>query len=220
MTIGWAIFASTLLVLLVLNKPFRKFFLRASLVLAAVAVVVGGGWFVYDIHQQHVAEATQRAWKAQEEKLVNDCIARQARDGDAIDAAAVRATCTLNPDAEPVKIVPTPPIDYEALAKKFGGRPEPAVKPKPKPEPTNFEIRIHDGSYMENGQRQQAYVDYTCVNTTSGEIMADSIEVSPNWEVRNPHSLGYSVKKFADFSSADAYAKRTITADCKKWVAK
>jgi hypothetical protein len=60
------------------------------------------------------------------------------------------------------------------------------------------------------------------VNTETGEFMPTSLQVSPNWEVYvyANSSLYTDKKKFADFNSADAYAKRHITTECKKWVAK
>lgn len=221
MSLGAWIFAAVVLVLLVINTSFRKFFLRAAGVLAALAVIAGVCWYAWDKHQQHAALAA-----------LEKCKARFTTNGWNGDGA-----CQMNPDIEapprdlpPGKFVdsdgvmqdipaPPPGVDYDALAKKYGGTP---VHPKPKPEPTNFQIRVDDGSYVKDGQRVQGYIAYTCVNTDTGEVMPVTYQVSPSWEV-NEDKRGYSSwhpKQFADRESAEAYAKRAVTAACKQWVSK
>jgi hypothetical protein len=125
MSLGAWIFAAVVLVLVVVNPSFRKFFLRAVVVLAAIAVVVGIGWYFYNAHERRVAEAAQKAYETQEkaerEKRVDDCVARQKAGG--VPDGAAQTVCAANPDAE----VETDPWKVVSIA------PTPAPKPKPVP---------------------------------------------------------------------------------------
>jgi hypothetical protein len=213
MTLGAWIFAAVVLVLVVINAPFRKFFLRAAGVLAILAVVAGLGWYVWDKHEQHVAEASRKAYEAEHQKLVDACVARFGQVEKMADVFT-KVACEENPDAQPQ---PQPvALDFSKSI------PVEKAKPKPKPEPTNYEVRVNDGSYVKDGRREQGYVEYKCVNTDTGEVNKSvEMQVSPSWEVvRDPMGAYEREKQFADFESADAYAKRTITTACKKWVAK
>jgi|SRR5580692_1133141 hypothetical protein len=96
MTLGAWIFLSIVLVLVVLNKPFRKFFLWA----AAVSAVCCGLFFGY----VSVSEWRERRAMAREaaiqQKKQDDCNARLNAKGapNVIERLANSETCRANPD--------------------------------------------------------------------------------------------------------------------------
>jgi hypothetical protein len=77
MTLGAAIFASVVLVLLVYNKPFRKASAWVAGVLTGLLLVGALGWYTYVKYQEHVQVKEAAAHK----KLVDDCIARFSSSG-------------------------------------------------------------------------------------------------------------------------------------------
>jgi len=97
MTLGVAIFASVVLVLLVYNKPFRKI----CAWIAGVAVVIALGWYIYTRYQNSVQEKTAAAHK----KLIDDCVKRFSTSGY-VDSGPwakyidVRSSCENDPDSE------------------------------------------------------------------------------------------------------------------------
>ena len=103
MTLGAAIFASVVLVLLVYNKPFRKASAWVAGVLAGIILVGGLGWYAYGKYQDY-SQAKQPA--ALHKKLVDACIARffSTSDYRNTDEWApyldVTTTCENNPNED------------------------------------------------------------------------------------------------------------------------
>lgn len=77
MTLGAAIFASVVLVLLVYNKPFRKASAWVAGVLAGIVLVGGLGWYAYAKYQDY----SQAKQAALHKKLVDACVARFSTSG-------------------------------------------------------------------------------------------------------------------------------------------
>jgi len=98
MSLGTAIFASVVLILIVFNKPFRKFFFW----FAGIAVVLAGvaylGWFVYSRHLEHIREAEQQRIAAEHQRLVDDCVKRSQTSGSANTLAQL--ICEDKPDTD------------------------------------------------------------------------------------------------------------------------
>ena len=72
MTLGAAIFASVVLVLLVYNKPFRKASAWIAAIALGLALVIGLGWYAYVKYQDHAQAKQAEAHK----KLVDACVER------------------------------------------------------------------------------------------------------------------------------------------------
>jgi hypothetical protein len=107
MTIGWAIFASTVLVLLVLNKPFRKFMAWFAGITAVLALVVGLGYYLWAKHADRIEAQQREAQAAAHQKLVDACMARFAQAENTADLIT-KVACEENPDAQPQPPAPKP----------------------------------------------------------------------------------------------------------------
>ena len=114
MTLGAAIFASVVLVLLVYNKPFRKASAWVAGVLAGIILVGGLGWYAYGKYQDY----SQAKQAALHKKLVDACIARFSTSGygktddEWVDYIDVPATCENDPNQDwssKSKLVPNAP---------------------------------------------------------------------------------------------------------------
>jgi hypothetical protein len=75
-SIGTAIFCSVVLVLLVINKPFRKVMAWVAGVGVVLAILVGAGYWLYLKHQDHVAKVEAEKWAAGKPARVAECIQR------------------------------------------------------------------------------------------------------------------------------------------------
>lgn len=101
MTLGTGIFASvfssTVLVLAVYHKPFRKFFFWFT-----GAAAVAAGIFFLSVRLYHKHQAKQRA---ESERKFNACVARfpipYVLDGERMSAFAIASACARNPDFAP-----------------------------------------------------------------------------------------------------------------------
>jgi hypothetical protein len=114
MTLGVALFASVVLILLVYNKPFRKvFFWLAGICVVGYGLFLGGV-FLYDYHEVKSAERKTAQQAAEQEKAISKCMKRFP-NGNLIDTALL---CDKNPDAAPIPsaaiVGPKPPFDPTA----------------------------------------------------------------------------------------------------------
>jgi hypothetical protein len=78
-SIGTAIFCSVVLVLLVINKPFRKVMAWIAGIGAILAAVGAGGYWVYLKHQDHIAKLEADKWAAAKPARVAECMERHRK---------------------------------------------------------------------------------------------------------------------------------------------
>src|SRR6266851_3734609 len=107
MTIGWAILASTMLVLLVLNKPFRKFMGWFAGIATALALVFGVGYYLWAKHADRVEAQQREAQEVAHQKLVDACVARFGQ-AEKMAEVMTKVACEENPDAQPQPPAPKP----------------------------------------------------------------------------------------------------------------
>jgi hypothetical protein len=151
MTLGVAIFASVVLILLVYNKPFRKASAWVAGVLAGLALVGALGWYLYGKYQEHV-EAKQAA---AHDKLVTACVLRltgidtnKKPPPDTLPAKFfdVVEVCVQNPDAvdrwEKYEVKPQfdPNKPYSAVVEIHGGETLKIAQPKPSNTSTGLHV--------------------------------------------------------------------------------
>jgi hypothetical protein len=128
MTLGAAIFASVVLVLLVYNKPFRKASAWVAGVLAGIILVGGLGWYAYGKYQDY----SQAKQVAAHKKLVDACVARFStsdyrKTNELAPYLDLTTTCENNPN-----------IDWNSESKSAPNAPYSKV------------VEIHDGDTLTN----------------------------------------------------------------------
>jgi hypothetical protein len=75
-SIGTAIFCSVVLVLLVINKPFRKVMAWIAGIGAVLAILACAGYWLYLKYQDHVAKVEAEKWAAGKSARVVECMQR------------------------------------------------------------------------------------------------------------------------------------------------
>jgi hypothetical protein len=75
-SIGTAIFCSVVLVLLVMNKPFRKVMAWIAGISIVLAILAGAGYWLYLKYQDHVAKVEAEKWAAGKPARVAECMQR------------------------------------------------------------------------------------------------------------------------------------------------
>src|SRR5216683_4098012 len=120
MSLGIAIFASVVLILLVYNQQFRKVFFWIAGVGAAVTGLIVFGVYLYRIHKEKVAEAET----AKQKIRVQACWDRFPKpaenyyvdaNGNRMDTFDVIAECDKSPDTQPLTAGTW--LDYQPKAK-------------------------------------------------------------------------------------------------------
>jgi hypothetical protein len=111
MSLGAWIFAAVVLVLVVVNALFRKSAARAAIVLGALAVLAGTGWYGWTKWQQHketVAANARKAawdksvaaWKTAEDELapyrVPDAVVKSWKDARLFCSTLPKGTIKVN----------------------------------------------------------------------------------------------------------------------------
>jgi len=143
MTLGAAIFASVVLVLLVYNKPFRKASAWVAGVLAGIILVGGLGWYAYGKYQDY----SQAKQAALHKKLVDACIARFSTSGygktddEWVDYIDVPATCENDPNQDwSSKSKSAPNAPDNKVVEIHGGETLKIVRSKSTGAPTAFDM--------------------------------------------------------------------------------
>jgi hypothetical protein len=131
-SIGTAIFCSVVLILLVLNKPFRKVMAWIAAISGALAALAGGGYWLYLRHQDHMAKVQAEKWAAEKPTRVSDCMKRYRK--------AVAVTGWFVPPYGAVK-KDDGNIDVEATCEgnefsEWQSTSAPAPSPSPSPSPS------------------------------------------------------------------------------------
>lgn len=155
MTLGVAIFASVVLILLVYNKPFRKVSAWVAGAVVVVLVLYSFGVYVSDWHTNRVA-------KREYQKAVAACIARFPHAANANDQSCQEDPSPANDTWRVVESEPIPPKGFvkvspppsNPIIKIYGGEILEAVPARPSTNPKEIDLSagLVPMVYLRHGQ--------------------------------------------------------------------